>query len=83
MGYTGSPYPEYPWDLERGSLEARAGTFLLTEVSDLGIMASRLIREKKEDQTRFRLDDPIFLPWASIHSIRLLTPPQEGSQSDE
>lgn len=45
VGYTGSPYPDPLWDLEKGSLEARAGTFVLTEVSELGIMAGRLLRE--------------------------------------
>lgn len=81
VGYTGSPYPATIWDLERGSLEARAGTFVLTEVSELGIMASRLVREKEEENAvRAKLDDPIFIPWASVHSIRLLEAPEESSE---
>jgi hypothetical protein len=84
LGYTGSPYPDTPWEIERGSLEARAGMFVLTEVSDLGIMASKLARSVEEkNRIQVYLDDPIFIPWASVHSIRLLEPPNDSSGSDE
>ncbi len=83
VGYTGSPYPNPLWDLEKGSPEARAGTFVLTEVSSLGIMASRVLREQDEEGVRFKLDDPLFIPWSSVHSIRLLEPHDKSSDSDE
>jgi hypothetical protein len=83
VGYSGSPSPDTPWEIEKGSPEARAGMFVLTEVSDLGIMVNKLIIRGKSDEARVYLDDPIFLPWASIHSIRLLSSPNESSGSDK
>ncbi len=83
VGYTGSPYPDTPWDIERGSLEARAGMFVLTEVSDLGIMASKLAKkEREEGEDQIYLDDPIFIPWASVHSVRSLEPSSDSSDHD-
>ncbi len=82
VGYTGGPYPSGVFDIERGSLEARSGLFLLTEVSDLGIMARKLVKAKKDEGEgeEAKLDDPIFIPWASVHSIRVVKSANESSE---
>lgn len=82
VGYTGSPYPDTPWDIERGSPEARSGLFVLTEVSNLGIMASKVVK-KKGGEEQFDLDNPIFIPWSSVHSIDLLKTSDESSDREE
>ncbi len=76
INYTGGPFPGSPWDIQQGSLEARSGLFGLDEVSDLGVMA-RKVRKGGE------IDDPVFIPWGSVHSISVLNLNETEGDAEE
>ena len=74
--YMGGPFPESPWDVEKGSLEARSGLFGLDEVSELGVMVSKIRQAGK-------LDEPIFIPWGSMLSMSTLTADEPEEDTEE
>jgi hypothetical protein len=45
LNYTRGPFPESPWRIEKGPLDARAGLFILTEVSDWGLVARKIMED--------------------------------------
>jgi hypothetical protein len=67
LHYTGGPFPQSPWEIEKGGLEARSALFGVDEVSELGVIV-RKIREGG------KLDDPLFIPWGSVLSMRVFSP---------
>jgi hypothetical protein len=74
--YTGGPFPESPFEIQKGSLESRSGLFGLDEVSELGVMV-RKIRQGGE------LEEPVFIPWGSVHFVERLKYVEEAEVQNE
>lgn len=69
-----------PYGIARGPVEAKLGIFRLNDAGALGIMVGKVLKGK-EDTVDF--DSAIFIPWAAIHTMDLLTAsisrePEEG-----
>jgi hypothetical protein len=65
-----------PFDIARGPLEGRESPFFLQEVSSLGIMVQRPLRKQNT------WGPPVFLPWGSVHAIRLLELAEEPEKAE-
>lgn len=59
-----------PYDIARGPIEGREGVFFLQEVSRLGVLLRRPIRDEG-------FAEPFFMPWGSVHMIELVPPEEE------
>lgn len=80
LSYVGGPYiadMEDHYDIARGQPEAREGIFGLEEVSNLGIVARKIVREQEI------LGPPIFFPWSAIHQIQELPTSDESKEEQE
>lgn len=67
---------EDPYDLARGALEGREGVFYLQELSNLGVLVRRPIRDGD-------FGEPAFIPWGSIHVITELPDVDETEEEQE
>lgn len=68
---------EDPYDIARAQPEAREGIFGLEEVSNLGIVARKIVRDEEG------LGPPIFFPWSAIQAIQELGGADDSAEGEE
>lgn len=63
VNYMRGPFPRSPWRIEKGAPDARGGLFVLTEVSDWGVVVKKVLESGE-------LNTSVFISWGSLHTIQ-------------